>query len=196
MTTFYIVRHGETVFNVKGRIQGWCDSPLTENGITQAKELGDKLKEYKFDICFTSTSERAIDTANYILENRDIEIHVVKALKEQCFGDFEAEYIKDVFKNGDHFDRGYKFCGGEDFDDAIQRFVEVLKKIANEYPNANVLIVSHGSIIKHVVNYIEPGFIGTKIRTADLVPNCSVTCIQCDENDFELIWKPLSFLDQ
>ena len=43
MTHFYIVRHGETMFNVKGRIQGWCDSPLTKLGVSQAKELGKKL---------------------------------------------------------------------------------------------------------------------------------------------------------
>ena len=196
MTTFYIVRHGETVFNVKGRIQGWCDSPLTKRGIEQARELGEKLRNYRFDVCFSSSSERAIDTAKYILDKQDVEIHISKKLKEQCFGDFEAEYVKDVFKDEAHFDTGYKFCGGEDFDEAIDRFVCALKKIANEYPNANVLIVSHGSIIKHVVNYLEPGFIGSKIRTVDLVPNCSVTCIRCEKDRLELIWKPRFFLDQ
>lgn len=196
MTRFYIVRHGETIFNVKGRIQGWCDSPLTERGIGQARKLGDKLKEYRFDVCFSSTSERAIDTANYILENRNVDIHVTKELKEQCFGDFEAEYVKDVFKDGAHFDDGYKFCGGENFDEAIHRFVCALKKIAIDYPNANVLIISHGSIIKHVVNWLEPGFMGSKIRTADLVPNCSVTCIEVEGEQLKLIWKPHSFLDQ
>ena len=40
MTHFYIIRHGETVFNRKGRIQGWCDSPLTDLGVSQAKQLG------------------------------------------------------------------------------------------------------------------------------------------------------------
>ena len=50
MTHFYIVRHGETMFNVKGRIQGWCDSPLTKLGVSQAKELGKKLKNDSFDV--------------------------------------------------------------------------------------------------------------------------------------------------
>ena len=44
MTHFYIIRHGETVFNRKGRIQGWCDSPLTDLGVSQAKQLGKELK--------------------------------------------------------------------------------------------------------------------------------------------------------
>ena len=91
MTHFYIIRHGETVFNRKGRIQGWCDSPLTDLGVSQAKQLGKELKNVPFDVCFCSTSERAIDTANSILEGRNVKIIPSKNLKEQSFGDFEAE---------------------------------------------------------------------------------------------------------
>ena len=196
MTKFYLIRHGQTVFNVKGRIQGWCDSPLTELGIAQAKELGLKLKNYSFDTCFCSTSERAIDTANYILGDRNIDVHPIKGLKEQCFGDFEAEYAKDVFKDNVSYPNGYRFCHGEDHNEVVERFLLSLRKIASEYPNANVLIVSHGSVIKHVINALEPGFIGEKIRTADLVPNCSVSCIKYSNSKFELLLKPCSFLDQ
>lgn len=195
MTKFYLVRHGQTVFNVKGRIQGWCDSPLTELGIQQAKELGENLKVFPFDICFCSTSERAIDTAHYILENRNIEIVPTKQLKEQCFGDFEAEKVEDVFKNGVQYPDGYRFCGGENFSDVIDRFFNELKKIALQYPDANILIVSHGSAIKHIVNSLCSGFINEKIRTADLVPNCSLTRIDYDKKFF-LIEKPHSFHDQ
>lgn len=83
MTHFYIIRHGETVFNRKGRIQGWCDSPLTDLGVSQAKQLGKELKNILFDVCFCSTSERAIDTANYILGGRNVKIIPSKKLKEQ-----------------------------------------------------------------------------------------------------------------
>lgn len=85
MTHFYIIRHGETVFNRKGRIQGWCDSPLTDLGVSQAKQLGKELKNVPFDVCFCSTSERAIDTANSILEGRNVKIIPSKNLKEQSF---------------------------------------------------------------------------------------------------------------
>ena len=194
MTRFYIVRHGQTIFNVKGRIQGWCDSPLTDLGIEQAKALGKKLETDSFDVCFCSTSERAVDTAHLILANRNVKVHPVKGLKEQCFGDFEAEKIEDVFKDGTNYPDGYTFCNGESFDQAVHRFMETLKKIAFDYPNANVLIVSHGSIIKHVVNRLAPGFMASKIRTADLVPNCSLTRIDYDQ-EFKLIEKPRSFHD-
>ena len=195
MTHFYIVRHGETMFNVKGRIQGWCDSPLTKLGVSQAKELGKKLKNDSFDVCFCSTSERAMDTAQYILENRDVKIISSKQLKEKCFGDFEAEKSSNIFKDGIKYPEGYRFCGGENHSDVIERVFNALKKIASEYPNANVLVVCHGSAIKHIVNYLCPGFVNEQPTTAALVPNCSITRIDYD-NGFKLIEKPRLFHGQ
>lgn len=195
MTHFYIIRHGETVFNRKGRIQGWCDSPLTDLGVSQAKQLGKELKNIPFDVCFCSTSERAIDTANYILEGRNIKIISSKKLKEQSFGDFEAEKSVNIFKDGVSFPDGYRFCGGENHSDVIERVMNELKKIASEYPNANVLVVCHGSAIKHIVNYLSPGFVMEKPTTAALVPNCSITQIDYDD-DFKLIEKPHPFHGQ
>lgn len=128
MTHFYIIRHGETVFNRKGRIQGWCDSPLTDLGVSQAKQLGKELKNVPFDVCFCSTSERAIDTANSILEGRNVKIIPSKNLKEQSFGDFEAEKSVDIFKDGVRFPDGYRFCGGENHSDVIERVTKELKK--------------------------------------------------------------------
>ena len=195
MTHFYIIRHGETVFNRKGRIQGWCDSPLTDLGVSQAKQLGKELKNIPFDVCFCSTSERAIDTANYILEGRNVKIIPSKKLKEQSFGDFEAEKSVNIFKDGVSFPDGYRFCGGENHSDVIERVMNELKKIASEYPNANVLVVCHGSAIKHIVNYLSPGLVMEKPTTAALVPNCSITQIDYDD-DFKLIEKPHPFHGQ
>lgn len=195
MTHFYIIRHGETVFNRKGRIQGWCDSPLTDLGVSQAKQLGKELKNIPFDVCFCSTSERAIDTANYILEGRNVKIISSKKLKEQSYGDFEAEKSVNIFKDGVSFPDGYRFCGGENHNDVIERVINELKKIASEYPNANVLVVCHGSAIKHIVNYLSPGFVMEKPTTAALVPNCSITRIDYD-NGFKLIEKPRLFRGQ
>lgn len=195
MTHFYIIRHGETVLNRKGRIQGWCDSPLTDLGVSQAKQLCKELENIPFDVCFCSTSERAIDTANYILEGRNVKVIPSKNLKEQSFGDFEAEKSVDIFKDGVRFPDGYRFCGGENHSDVIERVFNALKKIASEYPNANVLVVCHGSAIKHIVNYLCPGFVNEQPTTAALVPNCSITRIDYD-NGFKLIEKPHLFHGQ
>lgn len=61
MSKLYMMRHGQTLFNVLKRKQGWCDSPLTELGIEQAKRAGEELRErgITFDHAYSSTSERA-----------------------------------------------------------------------------------------------------------------------------------------
>ena len=72
----YFVRHGQTIWNVEKRFQGLSDSPLTELGITQAKLLGKKLKDIKFDKFYSTSLKRANDTANYIKGDRDQEIEI------------------------------------------------------------------------------------------------------------------------
>ena len=61
----YLMRHGETLFNTQKRVQGWCDSSLTQKGIQQAKESRDwfKIKGVDRQAIYASTQERASDTA-------------------------------------------------------------------------------------------------------------------------------------
>ena len=91
---FYYVRHGKTLFNELGRMQGYCDSPLTERGIEIAKEAREELKDIDFDKAYCSTSERCVDTASIVLEGRDIPIIYTKGLKEMNFGTYEGTRIK------------------------------------------------------------------------------------------------------
>ena len=72
----YFVRHGQTIWNVEKRFQGLSDSPLTELGITQAKLLGEKLKDIKFDKFYSTSLKRAYDTANYI-ENKKLKFLMI-----------------------------------------------------------------------------------------------------------------------
>ena len=63
------IRHGETEWNLQNRTQGHLNSPLTERGITQAREAAEKLKDYKFDIVVSSHLGRAYETAKIISKN-------------------------------------------------------------------------------------------------------------------------------
>lgn len=75
MKEFYLMRHGQTRFNVQHRLQGVCDAPLTEVGIEQAKKAGQYLAKQEpiFDHVFTSTSERASDTLEIVTGRTDYE---------------------------------------------------------------------------------------------------------------------------
>ena len=66
----YLMRHGQTLFNLQNKIQGWCDSPLTELGQYQAKVAGQYFKDHQitFDHAYCSTSERCSDTLELVTD--------------------------------------------------------------------------------------------------------------------------------
>lgn len=90
---FYIVRHGRTLMNTLHRVQGWCDSPLTEEGIRSAQYLGVGLKDIPFQAVYCSTLKRTLQTARILLKSKgqeDIPIIEIDGLKEMCFGAMES----------------------------------------------------------------------------------------------------------
>lgn len=68
--TFYVVRHGQTLFNVMGKVQGWCDTPLTEEGVRAAQALGRGLANWDFTAAYSSDSGRAVQTLDHLLDAR------------------------------------------------------------------------------------------------------------------------------
>ena len=79
----YLMRHGQTLFNVRRKIQGWCDSPLTELGKQQALKAKENLKGISFDHYYSSTSERCCDTIELIIGDQYYKR--LKGLKERNF---------------------------------------------------------------------------------------------------------------
>src|SRR3712207_163192 len=99
MTTIYLTRHGQTEWNLNKRLQGWKNSPLTKLGISQAKALGERLKDTQIDVIYSSPIERAYKTAEIIKGNKDIEIIKHDGLKEFNYGDWEGLTIDEIEKN-------------------------------------------------------------------------------------------------
>lgn len=97
----YLVRHGKTVFNTTGRLQGWSDSPLLPESRTAAYELGQALAatQVSFDAAFSSTSPRASETAQLILQGcgqTSLPLTTLPEFREYCFGGFEGELAANV----------------------------------------------------------------------------------------------------
>ncbi|WP_211748674.1 histidine phosphatase family protein [Paenibacillus sp. Marseille-Q4541] len=187
--TFYLVRHGETIFNVQERMQGFSDSPLTEKGIEVAENLGRGLKDIPFMAAYTSTSERAVDTANLILKGRNIPLSYDKAIKEINFGTYEGEFTKDIFKK--HPDilsnpNVFKPVGGESTAEVIDRMKDALARYAEENKNkeGNVLVVSHGAAILYLALALDPNSFD---MSKGGLPNSSVTTIQWKDGKFKVL---------
>ena len=88
----YIVRHGQTDWNVQHKAQGRSDIPLNETGRRQAEELRDKIKDIKFDAVYASPLKRARETAE-IATDGEYKIVFDDRLMERSFGDFEGKEI-------------------------------------------------------------------------------------------------------
>lgn len=145
--TFYFVRHGETRFNEKGRVQGVCDSPLTALGKAQADRAGDALREVYFDQAFTSPAERAMQTARHILSGRNMEAVIVEDLHEFDFGRYEGtRFTSHPDELKQHFaTRDFSSAEGESPARMEVRIREVMKDIVSRCEDQDrVLIVSHG----------------------------------------------------
>lgn len=141
--TLYLMRHGQTLFNVEHKIQGWCDSPLTEQGIKQAEIAARYFDDNKitFDHCYASTSERACDTLEIVTHHK-YPYTRVKGLKEWNFGRFEAmdEFLNPKLPYGDFF----LLYGGENQQQVQDRMVKTLTEIMEKEDHHDVLALSHG----------------------------------------------------
>ena len=156
--TFYYVRHGATLFNRIGKMQGWCDSPLTEKGIENASEAKQVLKAIPIDRIYTSTSERCVDTALIINEGRDLPVFFEKGLKEVNFGLYEGATIANHQEDIDHrrfLTYDWSDVEGESPQMLRERVRKTYGKIYNESMDGDtVLIVSHGAVFFHMLKHL------------------------------------------
>ena len=192
----YFVRHGQTIWNVEKRFQGLSDSPLTELGITQAKLLGEKLKDIKFDKFYSTSLKRANDTANYIKGNREQKVEIFDDFVEISMGDMEGiqqeefkklypEQVKNFFFN--QLEYNPSSFGGESFLEVRERVAKGLEKfIKLNQDYERVLVVSHGATLKTLLHYISGKDIST--LSDEVIPkNTSYTIVKYENGKFEII---------
>ncbi|WP_018143767.1 histidine phosphatase family protein [Alloscardovia criceti] len=100
----YLVRHGQTYFNLYNRLQGWSNSPLTDKGKQDAVVAAHKLEKIRFDAAFCSDTQRAIETARIILARNDAARHdglyhaeEHMEFREQFYGYFEGKDMNEAW---------------------------------------------------------------------------------------------------
>ncbi|WP_294188676.1 alpha-ribazole phosphatase [uncultured Clostridium sp.] len=158
----FLVRHGETDWNLKGKIQGNTDIELNKTGIKQAYELSNKMleKNYKFSKIYSSPQKRALQTAKILSENTNIECIVVDKLKEMNLGKWEGLAWSEVRENYPleykewFVKRRYtKTPNGESYEEMLERVLDSLYKIIDDNSD-NIVIVTHSTVIMSLQCYI------------------------------------------
>ncbi|CAM4190277.1 histidine phosphatase family protein [Listeria ivanovii] len=194
----YLVRHGKTMFNTSRRVQGWSDTPLTNEGIEVAQFLGRGLREIPFEAIYTSDRGRTIETAGIVLTESNqthLEINELRDFREFGFGKFEGE-LEDVM-----FGKVMEHLGFETLEEAFDSFgddgyrivCETVEKLdetgmsetyeAMEYrlkaalqtvrtenttADSNILVVSHGMAINAIVSFFNPKLVDPELANASV----------------------------
>lgn len=153
--TFYIVRHGQTNWNILGKTQGHGNSDLTAQGIDQATELSESIINYPIDFVYSSDLGRAVQTAEILASKLNLEVNKTEALREMGFGEWEGLLIDEIkttyadvystWRNEPHL---VQIPGGETLHLIKDRVDNFIKDINEKYDNKHILLVTHSVTVR------------------------------------------------
>ncbi|MDD4335421.1 MAG: histidine phosphatase family protein [Desulfotomaculaceae bacterium] len=157
-----MIRHGETVWNVASKLQGHANVTLSDNGRRQAELLGRRLAGLKFDGFYASDLARAYETARIISQyHNSQDIKTLPELREMNFGRWEGFSINEIqemypeeIKQWWETPLRTRLPGGESLGDVVKRTVTVVKTIVESRSGGNVLLVTHGGVIRSIVGTV------------------------------------------
>ena len=148
--TIYIVRHGQTEWNLLGKTQGHGNSDLTPKGIEQAELLADSMTKYPIDYIYSSDLGRAYQTAEIIGNKLSIEVEKTEALREMNFGTWEGRIIKDIIEEDPELYKMWrnephlaKIPQGETLSQIKERTDAFIKEINEKYDGKHIVLVTH-----------------------------------------------------
>ena len=146
LTTFALVRHGQTDWNAQRRLQGSTDIPLNDVGRGQARDAVGVLSGYEWDAIVSSPLSRAAETANLVAAGLGLKVarHVTE-LTERGFGPAEGLQAGPELE-ALRIPGGFR--GAESEDEAARRGLAALEALADEFSGGRVLVVAHGSLLR------------------------------------------------
>lgn len=171
----YVVRHGQTDWNVSSRIQGHTDTLLNETGKKQAEELAQKLKDIPFDLIISSSLSRALDTANIINRDRNLPLILNNNLIERGFGDLEGLDDLSPYHCNIHtlldYSLNYQENKVEPIQDLFKRVCDFINFCITNFPDKKILVSTHGGIAQAFECIIKKLPLDTDLQTLSL-KNC------------------------
>lgn len=146
LTTFALIRHGQTDWNAERRLQGSTDIPLNDVGRGQARDAVDALAPYRWDAVVSSPLSRAAETADLIAEGLGLTVaRRVPELTERSFGPAEGMQAGPELE-ALRVPGGFR--GAESEDDAAARGLGALEELAEEFRGRRLLVVTHGTLLR------------------------------------------------
>jgi broad specificity phosphatase PhoE len=150
---FLLARHGQSLFNVDGVVNGdpLLDRGLSEQGIEEAERLGGQVGPIPLDLVVVSPFPRAVQTANIALGAREVPHEVDEDLGDVRIGELEGSTLDDYRAHPAHDDRRRRFPGGESLDEAALRYAAAFERLLARDEGA-ILVLSHEIPVRYAVN--------------------------------------------
>ena len=154
----YIIRHGQTDWNIEHRTQGHTDIALNKKGIEQAELITQKIANLKIDNIISSDLKRAYMTAQIINKKFNKTIEEDKRLREFCFGTLEGITRDKITQEiWDDFNKNAKQFNAETKEEIFNRIKSFIDNIKSNNINKNTLVVTHGGPIRMIKYYLDNG---------------------------------------
>lgn len=161
-TVIALLRHGKTVWNEEGRIQGRQDSPLSEKGSKQVHNWGRFIGDYTIDLIIASDLGRVRETVAIIQQYcNPVSVEWKQSLREQAWGKWEGKSFRELKKEhpeelATQIRAGWDFRppGGESRKEVLQRSLPVIEDTLRKYPGKRILVISHEGIVKSLIYHL------------------------------------------
>lgn len=180
----YLIRHGQTDWNVEGKIQGRHDISLNETGVKQAELLAKGMEKRPVVQIFSSRQKRALETAQAIGRSQQVAVTVMDGLEEVDFGDWEGKTWDEISRE---YPKEFKiWCeepaeitppGGESRPEIYARMRKALKEIIRR-SRGDIAIVSHGAALAYLVSLMMEKELGAHDEI--IVKNVSISTVDYD----------------
>ncbi len=200
MSELLLLRHGETLWNAEGRIQGHRDSPLSAEGVAQAEALARRLALEQPDALYSSDLGRARQTMDPIARATGLTPRIDPALRERCYGAFEGMTWPEIEREfpleyAAHLggDPGQKPVGGESMQEFRDRAVGALTRIAEASGDDKVVVVAHGGVLGMLYRHVMD--IPLRAPRHSAMPNASLNRFAYRSGIWRLVaWGDLSHI--
>ena len=197
MVTVFLLRHGETAWNKRGRVMGRSQVPLGANGIQQIEKIAPLIATLELDAIYTSPLRRAVQTAKLVATGTKLPICKSEGLNEIAFGEWTGRHFDDLVDN-ELYRRFIKspantlLPGGETIFDVQRRGLKVINEAAQKVPGGRFLLVSHGDVIRAILcHYMKLPLNEYRLLRVD---NGSLSALQTDRRWAEI--KYINYLDE
>lgn len=182
MTRIYLVRHGETDWNLVRRIQGRTDIPLNATGRAQALRTAGLMEGRRWSGVVSSPLARAAETAAIIAEHLGLELAApMPELIERNYGDAEGFTDAELDLR---YPGGSEVPGRESRTDVVERMQRALRALGSAHPDGDIIVVSHGGAIRSLLAHLEPE---AGAHHDEPITNGSVHSISADADGLRLL---------